>query len=93
MTGGVRRPQSRSVRARVAALQRARGEDTEVMGLSQDVSDMEEEEEEGERDYEEELVEEMVEREERKVGKVGTKKLKRIQEKAERKVAREVSDL
>lgn len=92
VAGGVRRPQSRSVRARVAALQRARGEDTEVMGLSQDVSDMEEEEE-GERNYEEELVEEMVEREERKVGKVGTKKLKKIQEKAERKVAREVSDL
>lgn len=56
-------------------------------GPNQDDS---EEEEEGGR-YVEELLEEMVEKEgEKKLGKIGTKKLKRIQEKAERKAMREV---
>lgn len=87
VAGGARRPQSRNLRARVAALRRARGEDEPVIGTNQDVSD----EEDGGR-YVEELVDEMLEKEERKVGggKVGTKKLKRIQEKAERKAQREV---
>ena len=45
----------------------------------------------GEGRHVEEMVDEMLEKEEVKVGgKVGTKKLKRIQEKAERKAAREV---
>ena len=63
--------QSRNLRARVAALRRARGADPV--------------EEEGE---EEEMT--TGPGEEMKVGKIGTKKLKRIQEKAEKKVLREV---
>jgi hypothetical protein len=89
VAGGARRPQSRNVRARVAALRRARGEDEPVaVGGAQVGQDDSGEEEER---YVDELVDEMVEKEERKAGKVGTKKLKRIQEKAERKAMREVS--
>ena len=69
----------------MAALRRARGEEEPVGAANGDGS----EEEDGGR-YVEELVDEMVEKEERKAGKVGTKKLKRIQEKAERKAMREV---
>ena len=88
VAGGARRPQARNVRARVAALQRARGEGPR---------EWEEEGSEGEDEmdeYVEELVEEMVGREERKgTAKIGTKKLRRIQEKAERKAMREVRSL
>lgn len=82
VAGGVRRHQSRNVRARLAAVRRARGEGPDPIL----------EEEEGEDTGRvEELTEELVEREEVKVGgKVGTKKLRRIQEKAERKAMREV---
>lgn len=63
--------QSRNLRARVAALRRARG-----------AGPVEEEEEEE--------VAATGEKEDKKLGKIGTKKLKRIQEKAEKKVVREV---
>lgn len=84
VAGGARRSQSRNVRARLAALQRARREGP----MEEDTGGMEEEEED---DDVEEMVESMIEREERKVGKVGTKKLRRIQEKAERKAMHEAS--
>lgn len=88
VAGGARRPQSRNMRARVAALRRARGEEEQVMGGA----NWEGSEDEEEHRYEEEqrYVEEMLAKEERKAGKIGTKKLKRIQEKAERKSMREV---
>lgn len=81
-----RHAQPRNVRARVAALRRARGEGPRETGLD----DSGEEEVDG--GHVEELMGEMLDKEERKVGggKIGTKKLKRIQEKAEKKVAREV---
>lgn len=92
MVAGARRPQARNVRSRVAALRRARGEGP-VLGpvIEREHEDSDGENEAGSGGYVEELVDEMVGREEAKVGgKVGTKKLKRIQEKAERKAMREV---
>lgn len=79
VAGGVRR--ARNIRARVAAVQRARGQ-------------TENSPEENQEDDEEEnnLLEGVGNDEDSKIygGKIGTKKLKRIQEKAERKAAREV---
>ena len=86
VAGGVRRHQSRNVRARLAAVRRARGE-----GHTEEAVEEVDWEDEGGQGVA--AVEEMVEREEAKVGgKVGTKKLRRIQEKAERKAMREVSN-
>ena len=75
------------MRARVAALRRARGE-----GQQDTSPGANEDEVDGPRGHVEELVEDMLDKEEKKVGggKIGTKKLKRIQEKAEKKAAREV---
>lgn len=83
VVGGARQPQQRrNLRARLAALQRARGQlhrVDEVEGGSSSSGDDEldsgVEEGEGEKEFE---------------GKIGTKKLRRIREKAERKAMREV---
>ena len=82
VAGGVRR--ARNVRARLAAVQRARGQIENIPEERQE----DEEEEEGSN-----LFEKAEEEQKLHTGKIGTKKLKKIQEKAERKVAREVCSL
>ena len=77
--GGSRR--SRNVRARIAAVQRARARATQEDGEEDD------DEGEGEGDMEEGL-EELDQP--KFTGKIGTKKLRKIQEKAEKKAMREV---
>ena len=83
IAGGVRR--ARNVRARLAAVQRARGQ---IENIPEESQEDEEEEEEGSN-----LFEKAEEEQKLHTGKIGTKKLKKIQEKAERKVAREVCSL
>ena len=77
---------ARNIRARVAAVQRARGQIENIPEESQ-----EEDEEEGSDMFE--RAEKDEEEQKLYTGKIGTKKLKKIQEKAERKAAREVSSL
>ncbi|XP_064382966.1 DDRGK domain-containing protein 1-like [Halichondria panicea] len=78
ITGGVRR-RSRNIRSRLAAVQRARGQVEPIP------------EEDGEEDDGDggDGIGEGIEEENIPSGKIGTKKLKRIQEKAERKAMRE----
>lgn len=78
IAGGVRR--SRNIRSRLAAVQRARGQ----------VETIPEEEAEGEEGEGVEGVGVEAGEEKMPTGKIGTKKLRRIQEKAERKAQREV---
>ncbi len=81
ITGGVRR-RSRNIRSRLAAVQRARGQ----------VEPIPEEDGEEVNDGDGgDSIGEGIEEENIPSGKIGTKKLKRIQEKAERKAMREVT--
>ena len=82
VVGGARHPPRRNLRARLAALQRARGQ-----GDGEDLAGNGSSNDDNNPDY---GVEEREGEKEEAWKKVGTKKLKRIQEKAERKAAREV---
>ncbi len=81
VTGGVRR-RSRNIRSRLAAVQRARGQVEPIP---------EEDGDEGAGDGGGDGGDDGIEEENIPSGKIGTKKLKRIQEKAERKAMREVT--